>query len=152
MAIRFDTHEVFNQSPPYENVDLFSSDVPLQEAVKANGAGGAAAALTAFGRHWGTADMFALARQANENPPKLHAFDANGNRFDRVEFHPAYHDFMRTSVAAGLHASTWSATGERAAPPAEVARTARFYIPSQPPHQRQRPARRPAAGEFSGGF
>ncbi len=26
---RFDTAEVFNQSPPYENVDLFSSDVPL---------------------------------------------------------------------------------------------------------------------------
>ena len=36
---RFDTPEVFNQSPPYENIDLFSSDVPLQEAVKANGAG-----------------------------------------------------------------------------------------------------------------
>ncbi len=131
MAIRFDTHEVFNQSPPYENVDLFASDVPLREAVEANGAGSAAAALAAFGRDWGTADMFALARQANENPPKLHAFDANGNRRDRVEFHPAYHDFMRVSVAAGLHASTWSATGTRAAPPAEVARTARFYMAAQ---------------------
>jgi len=30
---RFDTHEVFNQSPPYENVDLFASDIPLKEAV-----------------------------------------------------------------------------------------------------------------------
>ena len=36
---RFDTQEVFNQSPPYENIDLYSSDVPLMEAVKANGAG-----------------------------------------------------------------------------------------------------------------
>ncbi len=26
---RFDTHEVFNQSPPYENIDLFASDAPL---------------------------------------------------------------------------------------------------------------------------
>ena len=26
---RFDTHEVFNQSPPYENVDLFSSDAAV---------------------------------------------------------------------------------------------------------------------------
>jgi hypothetical protein len=26
---RFDTHEVFNQSPPYENVDLFASAAAL---------------------------------------------------------------------------------------------------------------------------
>ena len=110
MAIRsrFDTHEVFNQSPPYENVDLFLSDVPLQEAVKANGAPATCRLLSAFGKHWGTAEMFALGRQANENPPKLHTFDAKGFRRDTVEFHPAYHQFMRESVAAGLHASTWT--------------------------------------------
>ena len=72
--------------------------------------------LSAFGKAWGTAEMFALARQANENPPKLHAFDAKGFRSDTVEFHPAYHGFMRESVAAGLHASTWTETGQRAAP------------------------------------
>ena len=38
-------HEVFNQSPPFADVDLFASDRPLQEAVAANGAGGEAAAL-----------------------------------------------------------------------------------------------------------
>ena len=38
---------------------------------------------------------------------------------------------MRASVAAGLHASTWTATGKRAAPPAEVARAARFYMAAQ---------------------
>src|SRR5271155_1773056 len=79
---RFDTHEVFNQSPPYENVDLFSSDAPLQDAVKANGAASEAPALVAFGRKWGTADMFALGRRANENPPKLHSFDPKGFRRD----------------------------------------------------------------------
>ncbi len=86
---RFDTNEVFNQSPPYENIDLFSSDVPLQEAVRANGAGHDAPALAAFGRQWGNAEMFALARRANENPPKLYTFDAKGYRRDVVEFHPA---------------------------------------------------------------
>ena len=35
---RFDTHEVLNQSPPYADVDLFLSDRPLQEAVRADGA------------------------------------------------------------------------------------------------------------------
>jgi len=128
---RFDTNEVFNQSPPYENVDLFSSDVPLQEAVRANGDGHEADAFAAFGRQWGTAEMAALARRANENPPKLYTFDAKGFRRDVVEFHPAYHDLMRVSVAAGLHASTWTPAGKRAAAPAEVARGARYYMAAQ---------------------
>jgi putative acyl-CoA dehydrogenase len=128
---RFDTTEVFNQSPPYENIDLFSSDVPLIEAVAANGGGGEGAALSAFGRQWGTADMFSLARRANENPPKLYTFDPKGFRRDVVEFHPAYHDLMRASVAGGLHASTWTPTGQRAAPPAEVVRSARYYMAAQ---------------------
>jgi putative acyl-CoA dehydrogenase len=128
---RFDTHEVFNQSPPYENVDLFSSDVPLQEAVAANGAAGETAALSAFGKLWGSADMFALGQRANENPPKLRTFDAKGYRRDTVEFHPAYHHFMKESVAAGLHASSWTGSGKRAPPPAEVTRSAHFYMAAQ---------------------
>jgi putative acyl-CoA dehydrogenase len=128
---RFDTQEVFNQSPPYEDIDLYSSDLPLQEAVRANGAGGEAAALTAFGRQWGTAAMFAAARRANENTPKLYTFDPKGFRRDVVEFHPAYHEFMRASITAGLHASTWTAAGTRVAPPAEVARAARYYMAAQ---------------------
>ncbi|MGO9047687.1 MAG: acyl-CoA dehydrogenase family protein [Xanthobacteraceae bacterium] len=128
---RFDTQEVFNQSPPYENIDLFSSDLPLQEAVRANGAGDEAPALAAFGREWGTPEMFAAARRANENTPKLYPFDPKGFRRDVVEFHPAYHDFMRASIAAGLHASTWTPAGTRAAPPAEVARAARYYMAAQ---------------------
>src|ERR1700692_583316 len=128
---RFETHQVFNQSPPYENVDLFSSDAPLQDALKANGAAQESAALSALGKQWGSAEMFARARQANESPPKLHAFDAKGFRRDVVEFHPAYHELMQASIAAGLHASTWAETGQHAAPPAEVLRTARFYMAAQ---------------------
>jgi len=132
MAVsRFDTHEVLNQSPPYENVDLFASDTPLQSAVIANGAAQHAASLADFGRQWGTADMLALARRANENPPQLHTFDAKGFRRDTVEFDSAYHHFMRDSIAAGLHASTWSQSGTRAAAPAEVVRSARFYMAAQ---------------------
>jgi len=65
-ALQLDTHEIFNQSPPYEDIDLFSTDAPLVDAVRANGAGGETAALCAFGRQWGTAEMFALGRRANE--------------------------------------------------------------------------------------
>src|ERR1700683_2463913 len=125
---RFDTNDVFNQSPPYENVDLFLSDVPLREAVEANGASIKIADLSAFGRDWGTGEMLSLARRANENPPKLYTFDPKGFRRDVVEFYPAYHDLMRASIAAGLQGSTWQPSGERKPPAAEVARSARYYM------------------------
>lgn len=128
---RFETHEVFNQSPPYENVDLFASDLPLMEAVRTNGGAGERAALSAFGRHWGRADVMALGRDANENPPHLHAFDANGLRSDTVAFHPAYHRLMGESIAAGLHGSTWAENGRHAPAPSEVLRAARFYMAAQ---------------------
>jgi len=131
MAGRSDTHEVFNQSPPYRDVDLFGDDRALQDAVAANWAKGEITALSSFGRHWGSAAMFEQARLANDNPPRLRTFDSKGHRCDIVEFHPAYHHFMAESIAAGLHASTWRLNGTLAALPAEVARAARFYMVAQ---------------------
>ena len=40
----FDTHEVTNQSPPFADIDLFAVDLPLRDAVRANGAWASAAA------------------------------------------------------------------------------------------------------------
>src|SRR5689334_20673479 len=99
------THDVFNQSPPFEDVDLFASDRALQEATRHNGVDDAAA-LGVLARQWGTADMMEQARLANEYTPRLKTFDAKGFRQDIVEFHPAYHAFMTASVAAGLHVMT----------------------------------------------
>jgi putative acyl-CoA dehydrogenase len=126
-----DTSEVPNQSPPYADVDLYGSDRALQEAVIANGAEADGPALGAFGRRWGSAAMFDMARLANEFPPRLKIFDAKGRRSDTVEFHPAYHHFMTESISAGLHASTWRPDATRAAAPAEVVRAARFYMVAQ---------------------
>src|SRR5262245_15767996 len=128
---RFEGYDLLNQSPPYVDVDLYGSDAPLQAAVAANGGAGEAAELSVFGQHWGSAEMFDLARQANENVPKLNTFDAKGFRRDEVEFHPAYHRFMAESIAAGLASSTWRDDATPAAPPAQVARAARFYIAAQ---------------------
>jgi putative acyl-CoA dehydrogenase len=128
---RFDTHDIFNQSPPFEGVDLFLCDRPLRDAVAANGAGAEAAALSEFGQRWGAAEMFENARLANENTPKLKTHDIKGFRRDVVEFHPAYHAFMTQSMRDGLHASTWNADGARAAAPAEVARAARYFMVAQ---------------------
>jgi putative acyl-CoA dehydrogenase len=131
MRARFESHEVWNQSPPYVDIDLYASDRPLQDSVQANGGSGEAATLAAFGRRWGAAEMSDLARQADKNPPKLKIFDAYGFRRDFVEFHPAYHHFMAESIAAGLHASTWRDDATPAPGPAQVARSARFYMAAQ---------------------
>jgi putative acyl-CoA dehydrogenase len=131
MAAPFETHEVLNQSPPFEDVDLFALDRPLQGALAANGAGSEAPALSAFGRRYGSAEMLEEARRANENPPRLASFDRKGFRRDTIEFHPAYHRLMGESIAAGVHASTWRPDGARAAAPAEVARAARFYMANE---------------------
>ena len=123
--------EVLNQSPPYVDVNLYDSDQPLQDAVAANGGERDASALSGFGRHWGTAEMFDLARAANEHSPELKAFDAKGFRRDAIEFHPAYHQLMTESVGAGLAASTWRDDATPAHAPAQVLRAARFYMVAQ---------------------
>ena len=127
----FATHEVFNQSPPFEDVDLFVVDRPLALAVVANGGGQAAKELSDFGRYWGSAAMAERGRLANEITPKLRTFDARGNRRDVVEFHPAYHELMAHSAHAGLHNSTWSAEGRPAGDASEVIRAAKFYMAAQ---------------------
>jgi putative acyl-CoA dehydrogenase len=127
----FATHEVFNQSPPFEDVDLFAVDRPLADAVAANGGDEAAGELSEFGKHWGSAAMAERGRAANENPPKLRTFDSRGNRRDEVEFHPAYHELMAHSAHAGVHNSTWSVDGRPAGGASEVVRAAKFYIASQ---------------------
>jgi putative acyl-CoA dehydrogenase len=127
----FATHDVFNQSPPFEDVDLFAVDASLKEAVVAFGGGGAQTELSDFGRHWGSAAMAARGRAANENTPKLRTFDSRGNRRDEVEFHPAYHELMAHSAHAGVHNSTWDAQGKPAGGASEVLRAAKFYMASQ---------------------
>src|ERR1700757_4569156 len=125
------THEVLNQSPPFVDVDLFTLDTALGEAVASNGGADAAQELSEFGRHWGSAAMAARGRFANENTPKLRIFDSRGNRRDEVEFHPSYHELMAHSAHAGVHNSTWTAEGKPAGGAAEVVRAAKFYIASQ---------------------
>src|ERR1700687_4653927 len=103
----FATHEVFNQSPPFEDVDLFALDRPLVDAVAANGGAAAERELTEFGQHWGSAAMAARGRVANENTPKLRTFHSRGVRCDAVECNLAYQELIARSAHAGVHNSTW---------------------------------------------
>lgn len=131
----FATHEVFNQPPPLEDVNLFTGDRALQETVEREGAGHARAPLTKFGAVTGSAEAIDLGRQANAYLPVLKSFDRFGHRADRVEFHPSYHALMSLSVEQGLHGSPWDhlKDGLDAKPKAGsvVARLAGTYMMTQ---------------------
>jgi putative acyl-CoA dehydrogenase len=111
---RLETHDVSNQPPPFEDVNLFTSDTALQAAVAAAGGGPHRERLVAFGAAAGSAETASWAAQANENPPRLKAFDRYGQRIDEVEFHPAYHHLMALGLRAGIASAAWSgqAAGE----------------------------------------
>ncbi|SHG95775.1 isovaleryl-CoA dehydrogenase [Massilia sp. CF038] len=120
----FDTHAVFNQAPAFENINLFTCDPALREALEREGGGDAAADLTALGARLGQADTLDLARQANVNSPRLHNFDRSGRRVDEVEFHPSWHALMGLMIGAGAHASPW----DSGVPGAQVARAAQYLL------------------------
>jgi len=106
--------------PPLEDINLFSSDAALQEAITREGAGPAAKRLSSFGMIYGSAEAFELGAQANRAGPRLMTHDRNGLRCDRLEYHPAYHDLLDMGVAEGMHMSAWSgllAPQQPASPP-----------------------------------
>lgn len=126
------TDEIPNQSPPFVDINLFTTDAALQEAVEREGADYALEQLAEFGAVCGSAEALERGRLANEYPPRLKTHDPKGRRLDIVEFHPAYHACMARSMAEGLHCSSWEGdqTGSAAAA-ANVARAGAFYMAAQ---------------------
>lgn len=130
----FATHAISNQPPPFEDNNLFTTDVALQEAVTREGGSHAARSLIAFGLVCGSTDAFERGSLANAFPPRLETHDAQGRRIDVVSFHPAYHELMEISCAEGLNCAAWlHLTKKEQAPPAEqqVARAAALYLACQ---------------------
>ena len=104
------THTVFNQVPPPGDVDVFSSNLPLVEAVEREGAGWVSERASELGRFVGATGgpQQEWGRLANENKPVLRTFDRYGHRIDEVEFHPAWHQLMRMGVEHELHSLPWT--------------------------------------------
>ena len=123
----FDTHHVDNQPRVLEGFNAFDTDPMLQAAVAHYGAGWAQPLLSAHGAVAGS-ELLEQGRLANENPPKLKAFDRFGHRIDEVEFHPAYHRCMTLAMEHGLHAFAWWHADR---PAAHVARSAITYQHAQ---------------------
>ena len=122
-----DTHEVFNQTPPLENYNLYETDPALQEAVKREGAAWAEDSIRAHGARCGTTEVIRWGFLANEFKPEFRSHDRTGQRVDLIRFHPAYHHLMQMALENGLHASPWL----HPRPGAHVARAAMYYLQTQ---------------------
>ncbi len=133
MTSHLSTHEVFNQSPPFSDINLYDSDPVLKSIVKAVSKNRDPAKLREFGALTGSRDALEIGRLANENPPKLRSFDSKGHRLDFVEYHPAYHRAMEISMAQGLHCSPWSylSTGGKPNANGHLLRAAGSYMAVQ---------------------
>jgi putative acyl-CoA dehydrogenase len=103
------THEVTNQVPPLVGHDPIAGDTVLAEACVRHAGAETLGSLAALGRLAGSEQAQEWGRLANENPPKLHTHDRYGHRIDEVEFHPAWHELMRTAVGNGLAGAPWAA-------------------------------------------
>ena len=103
------THEVTNQPPARDDVDLWTQDPAL--TCHAAAAGADAGHLAAYGATFGAVPLREAGRDANANPPDLVAFDSGGRRLDEVRFHPAYHQLMQAGISAGYAALPWEGHG-----------------------------------------
>ncbi|UUY10078.1 acyl-CoA dehydrogenase family protein [Pseudomonas sp. J452] len=122
-----ETHEVFNQVPSLDGANLYRVDLPLQEWTRRFGGGWAEDKLDAYGALAG-GPLMQAGFLANENKPVFKSHDRYGNRVDLVEFHPAYHELMRTAVEHGIPSLPWTDPRQGA----QVARAALNYLHNQP--------------------
>ncbi|MFT6463467.1 acyl-CoA dehydrogenase family protein [Halopseudomonas sp.] len=121
-----ETHEVTNQVPPLEGINLYHTDLPLRQWVHRFNGDWADNELAAYGQLAG-GPLMAAGFLANENKPVFKSHDRVGNRIDLVEFHPAYHELMSAGIAHGITSAPWTRPG----PGAHVARAATMYLHNQ---------------------
>lgn len=121
-----ETHEVTNQPPSLDGANLWRIDLPLQQWALRYGAGWAQARIDTYGALAGGA-LMAAGFAANRHKPVFNSHDRYGHRLDLVEFHPAYHELMRTAVEHGLPSLPWV----QPQPGAHVARAAMTYMHTQ---------------------
>ena len=118
------THEVLNQGRALENYNAYAYNLPLQEAVRTQGADWAQDWLLARGAEVGSAEWIEHGRLANVNPPQPKLFDRYGNRRDEVEFHPSWHECLGWLKRHGCDTGPWA----EPKPGAHVARAAAYVM------------------------
>jgi putative acyl-CoA dehydrogenase len=126
-VMQWPTHELSNQVPDLDHVNLYTSDPALVEGVRRERADWHEPALIRLGEELGTQKMWQLAALANRHPPELHTHDRVGRRIDSVEFHPSWHQLLAMQRHENLQALPWAAPRGGA----HVARAAAYYLQAQ---------------------
>lgn len=121
-----ETHEVFNQPEPLENYNAYTSNKVLKHWVETFGGNWADDQLAGYGHKVGH-ELLTAGFDANKFKPEFQTHNRFGQRIDQVDFHPSYHQLMKTAIEAGHHSAPW--TQPRAG--AQVARAGLFYLHNQ---------------------
>jgi len=106
--MEWSTHDVTNVVTELQDYNVYTTDLPLQEAVRRADASAHEADLASYGARLGSAGTIRMAEEANHFKPELHTFDRQGRRIDRVEFHPSWHNMMRMAREQGLVSQPFS--------------------------------------------
>ena len=122
------THEVANQSVPFEDVDLFGTDLALGEALEREGGGWAVDRVRDAGVVAGSAEAAEHGRRAERHDPRLVTHDRFGHRVDEIDYDPSWHWLLRGAVEREIHSLPW----RDPRPGAHVARAALMYLWGQP--------------------
>ena len=102
-AENWQTHEISNQFDELQNYNLLTTDQVLQEILQRYGSQDQQR-LTEFSKIAGSTEYYEYADLANRHTSELHSFDARGRRKDFLEFHPAWHKWMRLNRQFDTHA------------------------------------------------
>src|SRR3954447_4344381 len=85
------THEVTNQSVPFEDENLFELDLTLQEGMAREGGAWGVDRARDLGAVAGSAEAIQHGRRANTNLPALKTHDPYCHPVDPVELDPSWH-------------------------------------------------------------
>lgn len=98
------THEVFNQSQPFQNVDILQSDRALVDSLRFSEKTCTIdwGHLKAYSIESGSSQLIDAADLAEKNKPVLKQFDVYGRRIDVVDYHAAYHTLMSHGIEHGV--------------------------------------------------
>ena len=125
--MQWHTHDVTNQVPDLQDYNIFSSDAVLMQGMEHFHAGWHQVALQRYGAELGSKEVLQLGELANHHLPELHTHDRTGQRIDRVDFHPSWHQLLGLLRQEGLQALPWMEPRSGA----HVARAAGYYLQSQ---------------------
>ena len=121
-----ETHEVINQPTPLENYNAYTSDKVLQHHIDIFGGKWGESKLVEYGALVG-GDLLTAGFDANHYRPDFQSHDRFGHRIDQVNYHPAYHQLMKSAIEHNHHALPWVNTQ----PGAHVVRAGIAYLHTQ---------------------